>query len=121
GPIISPSPSPSRPPSPSPSASSAPVGCTATVSLQTWTGGFNATVRVTAGSTAIRSWSVRLTLPSGVVIVNTWNAAPSGTSGTVAFANVSYNGQVAPGQSTEFGFQANGGAASMSPSCTATT
>ncbi|WP_212828855.1 endo-1,4-beta-xylanase [Catellatospora sp. TT07R-123] len=127
GPIISPSPSrpaspsPSSPASPSPSVSPAPGGCTATVSLQTWTGGFNATVRVTAGSTAIRSWSVRLTLPSGAVIVNTWNAAPSGTSGTVSFSNVSYNGQVSAGQYTEFGFQADGNGAAMSPTCTATS
>ncbi|ROT34082.1 endo-1,4-beta-xylanase [Micromonospora sp. HM5-17] len=97
-----------------------PGGCSATVSVQSWTGGFVATVRVTAGSSGTNGWRVTMTLPSGATIVNTWNAQPSGTSGTVTFSNMSYNGRLGAGQSTEFGFQGNGVGTGMTPSCSAT-
>ncbi|MFD0817388.1 cellulose binding domain-containing protein, partial [Micromonospora zhanjiangensis] len=94
-------------------------GCTASVTLNSWNGGFTASVKVTAGSAAIRGWNVRITLPSGTTVTNTWNATASGNSGTVGFQNVSYNGQVGAGQTTEFGFQGNGTGPSGTPTCTA--
>jgi endo-1,4-beta-xylanase len=89
------------------------------VSLNSWTGGFVATVRVTAGSAPINGWTVGLTLPSGASVTNSWNATGSGTSGAVQFANVGHNGQVAAGQWVEFGFQGTGSATGISPACTA--
>ncbi|MGC9665212.1 endo-1,4-beta-xylanase [Planosporangium sp. 12N6] len=94
-------------------------GCTASVSLNSWNGGFVATVRVTAGSAGTNGWTVNLTLPSGAAVTNTWNAQGSGTSGAVRFTNVSYNGRIAAGQSTEFGFQGTGSAGTLTPTCTA--
>ncbi|MEU8614358.1 endo-1,4-beta-xylanase, partial [Actinoplanes sp. NPDC048791] len=38
-------------------------GCTAAVSLNSWNGGYVATVRVTAGSSAVNGWTVNVTLP----------------------------------------------------------
>ena len=61
-------------PSVSPSRRRRPAGCSASVSLNSWTGGFVATVRVTAGSAAINGWSVGLTLPSGAAVTNSWNS-----------------------------------------------
>ncbi|MGI5243801.1 glucuronyl esterase domain-containing protein [Dactylosporangium sp. CA-139066] len=106
--------------SPPPSSSAPPVpgGCTATVSLNQWTGGFVATIRVTAGSSPITAWTVAATLPSGAVITNAWNANRSGNSGAVQFTNVAYNGAVAAGQYTEFGFQATGTGTGLAPTCT---
>ncbi|AXH93129.1 endo-1,4-beta-xylanase [Micromonospora aurantiaca] len=95
-------------------------GCSASVSLNSWTGGFVATVKVTAGSSGTRGWTVTMTLPGGASITNTWSATASGSSGTVRFANVSYNGQLGAGQSTEFGFQGNGSGSGMTPTCSAT-
>jgi endo-1,4-beta-xylanase len=95
---------PTTPPSTPPAGQ----GCTATISLNQWTGGFVATVRVSAGSTALAGWTAALTLPSGAAVTNTWNAQASGTSGAVSFGNVAYNGNVAAGSSTEFGFQGTG-------------
>jgi endo-1,4-beta-xylanase len=105
--------------SPTPSTStSVPTGaCSATVSLNSWTGGFVATVRVTAGSAAVNGWAVSLALPSGSAITNTWNATNSGTTGTVSFRNVSYNGQIAAGGYTEFGFQGTGAGPTATPAC----
>ncbi|MEU5911770.1 endo-1,4-beta-xylanase [Micromonospora sp. NPDC047527] len=95
------------------------VGCSASVSVNSWTGGFVATVKVTAGSAGTRGWNVNLTLPSGASVTNTWSATASGSSGSVRFTNVSYNGQLAPGQVTEFGFQGNGSATGLTPICAA--
>jgi endo-1,4-beta-xylanase len=121
------SPPPSSPPVSSPPVSSPPVstspsnpgptGCTATASVNQWNGGFVATIRVTAGSAALNGWTVTAALPSGATVTNAWSADPSGTSGTVRFTNVNYNGQVGAGQYTEFGFQANGTGTGMSLSC----
>ena len=125
----SPSPSPSDPPpspsdspvppSPSPSEPPLPAGCSATVSLNSWNGGFVASVRVTAGSAPINGWSVGVTLPTGAAVTNSWSSTPAGSSGAVRFANVSYNGRLAAGQTTEFGFQGTGSAAGITPTCTA--
>ncbi|ASW56866.1 endo-1,4-beta-xylanase [Plantactinospora sp. KBS50] len=95
------------------------AGCTGTVTLNQWPGGFVATVRVTAGSSALSGWTVTVSLPSGSAVTNTWNAQASGSSGSVGFTNVSYNGSVAAGQSTEFGFQGTGTGPGSVQSCTA--
>ncbi|MFU8850260.1 endo-1,4-beta-xylanase [Micromonospora sp. SL1-18] len=91
-------------------------GCTGSLTLNQWQGGFVTYVRVTAGANPINGWNVVLTLPGGATITNTWSAQPSGTTGTVNFRNLDYNGSIAPGQSTEFGFQGTG----VGPSGTAT-
>ncbi|MEH1165335.1 endo-1,4-beta-xylanase [Micromonospora sp. CPCC 205539] len=96
-----------------------PGGCTAAVAVNQWTGGFVATVKVTAGSSAITSWTVTLTLPLGSTVTNAWNANRSGDTGTTNWTNVAYNGRVGAGQSTEFGFQANGTAGGLTPTCAA--
>ncbi|HEU5355880.1 MAG TPA: cellulose binding domain-containing protein [Actinocrinis sp.] len=95
------SPAPSTPPPPPPG------GCTAAVAVNQWQGGFTASVNVTAGTSAIHSWTVTIKLPSGAAVTNAWNASTSG-SGTVKFANVGYNGSVGAGQTTNFGFQGTG-------------
>lgn len=115
------SPPPTSPPPTSPPPTSQPPGsggCTATVALNSWTGGFVATVRVTAGSSPVNGWRIGLTLPSGATITNAWNANRSGSSGAVQFTNVNYNGQIAAGGYTEFGFQATGNGSAMTPTCT---
>jgi endoglucanase len=85
-----------------------------------WQGGFTAAVNVTAGSAAIHSWTVTMTLPSGAAITNLWNGLNTGTSGTVSVANASYNGALGAGQSTSFGFQANGSGTGATVTCRAT-
>ncbi|MFC3744525.1 endo-1,4-beta-xylanase [Paractinoplanes deccanensis] len=109
---------PTTPPTTTPPTTTPPdpgAGCTASITLNQWNGGFVATVRVTAGSTALSGWTVGVTLPSGAAVTNTWNAQASGTS----FSNVGYNGTVAAGGSTEFGFQGTGTGPSATPTCAA--
>ncbi|MET7671551.1 glucuronyl esterase domain-containing protein [Micromonospora luteifusca] len=115
-------PPPTTPPPTTPPPTTPPPtggGCTATVSVNQWTGGFVAAVRVTAGTTPINGWTVTMTLPSGASITNIWSANRSGTTGTVQFTNVAYNGSIGPGQSTEFGYQGTGTGAGTNPTCSA--
>ncbi|MEU1888891.1 endo-1,4-beta-xylanase [Micromonospora rifamycinica] len=107
------------PPNPTTTPPPGGAGCSASVSLNSWTGGFVATVKVTAGSSGTRGWTVSVTLPGGASVTGTWSATASGSSGTVRFTNVDYNGQLGAGQSTEFGFQGSGSGAGMTPTCTA--
>ncbi|GAA1635387.1 endo-1,4-beta-xylanase [Actinoplanes couchii] len=111
--------SPSTSPSPSTSQPPGTKSCTATVALNTWTGGFVATVKVTAGATALTGWTATVTLPAGAAVSNTWNATAAGSTGAVAFTNIAYNGPVAPSASTEFGFQGTGSAPATTATCTA--
>ncbi|WBB80595.1 endo-1,4-beta-xylanase [Micromonospora sp. WMMD882] len=120
-PVTTPPPTtpPVTPPPTTPPVTPPPPGCSATVSLNSWTGGFVATVKVTAGSSALRGWVVGITLPSGTTVTNTWSAQASGASGTVNFRNVDYNGSVGAGATTEFGFQGNGTGPTGTPVCAA--
>jgi endo-1,4-beta-xylanase len=73
---------------------------------QQWTGGFNGQVTITAGGTAISSWTSTVTLaPSGQVMTATWNGTPSWPQANVLVMKpASYNSNLAAGQSTTFGF-----------------
>ncbi|GAA0464575.1 hypothetical protein Aca07nite_26480 [Actinoplanes capillaceus] len=98
----SPSPSPSSP-SPSPS-NSMPGACTATYAIAgQWPGGFQGEVKVTAGS-PVKSWTVTWTYANGQTVNNAWSATVTSSGSTVTARNVSYNGTLAAGQSTSFGF-----------------
>ncbi|MBM2617049.1 cellulose binding domain-containing protein [Actinoplanes sp. LDG1-06] len=112
-------PPPSTPPPSTPPPSTPPPasGCTASASVNAWTGGFVATVRVTAGSTPVNGWTVGITLASGATVTNSWNANRTGTTGALQFTNVAYNGQIPAGGYTEFGFQATGSPGTLTPSC----
>ncbi|MBM7489453.1 endoglucanase [Micromonospora luteifusca] len=94
-------------------------GCAASVTVNQWSGGFTASVTVTAGAAAINGWTVTITLPGGAAVTSVWNAQAAGTSGTVRYTNVSYNGQVGARQSTNFGFQGTGTGPSATATCAA--
>ncbi len=108
-----------RPVTTTTTASGGSAGCTAAFSISSsWTGGFVGAVTVTAGSTTLNSWKVTLGLPSGTSINNLWSGVASGTSGSVTVTNAAYNGHVAAGTSTTFGFQGNGSGSGTTVSCT---
>ncbi len=98
------------PPTTAPPTSTAPSGCHATYQLvNAWPGGFQATVVVANnGPSTVNGWTVHLTLASGQSISSLWNGVNTGTSGAVTVRNAAYNGTLAAGASTTFGFTANG-------------
>jgi endo-1,4-beta-xylanase len=113
-------PASSRPPSSSPPAGTR--GCTASYSIvNSWQGGFQAEVRVTAGSAAITSWAVTWTFANGQTITQIWSATASGSPAVTA-RNASYNGSLGAGASTTFGFLGSSTGTNSVPSpvnCTA--
>jgi cellulase/cellobiase CelA1 len=75
--------------------------------MNIWTTGFTAAVTIAnTGTSAINTWSLTFTLPSGQTITSAWNATISPSSGQVTAGNLAYNATIPPGGSTSFGFQA---------------
>lgn len=73
---------------------------------------------VRAGSSAVNGWTVTWTWPGGQSITNLWNGTQSVSGSNVTVRNVDYNGSIASGASTTFGFTGNGSAATPTATCT---
>ncbi|WP_182905652.1 endo-1,4-beta-xylanase [Microbispora sp. H13382] len=113
------SPSPTPPVSPSPGTSPEPGGCSATIStVNSWPGGFQSEVTVKAGNSSVNGWTVSWTWPGGQTISSLWNGTQSGSGSNMVVRNAPYNGSIAAGATTTFGFTANGSAATPSLTCT---
>ena len=116
----SPGPSP-EPSSPSPSPSQPTGGCTATYrTTNSWGGGFQAEVTVTAGSAGVRGWRASWTTASGQTISQVWNGTLTTSGSTATVSNTTYNGALGAGASTSFGFLASGQPSTPTVTCTAT-
>ncbi|WP_435832588.1 poly(ethylene terephthalate) hydrolase family protein [Micromonospora wenchangensis] len=114
-------PPPTTPPPTTPPPTTPPPGtaCTATYrTIGSWSGGFQGEVTVTAGSAAVDGWTTRWQLASGQGISQVWNGTLSTSGTTATVRNADYNGTLAPGASTTFGFLGTGAPTSPSPTCT---
>ncbi|MBW4702950.1 cellulose binding domain-containing protein [Micromonospora sp. RL09-050-HVF-A] len=86
-----------------PPAASAAIA--AFVRTASWGSGYEAKFTVTNDtSTAISSWTVAFDLPSGSTVGSFWDARLSSSGQRVTALNQSWNGSLAPGASTTFGF-----------------
>jgi len=98
-------------PGPTPTATTPPPtgsGCAASYRVtQQWSNGFigEVTVRNTGGA-ALTGWTVRWTSAAGQTITNLWNGTLSTSGSSITVRNADYNGSIASGGSTTFGFQA---------------
>jgi len=113
----------STPPTTVPTTPTGSAACTATYSITNqWTGGFQATVAVTAGGKAISGWTVSWRFADGQMLTQSWNTTITTSGANVTATNVSFNGALGPGTSTQFGFLANwtGANDAPTPNCTAT-
>ncbi len=102
--------------SPSNSGTTTSGTCSATMTISQWTGGFTASVTVTAGSAGTSSWSTSFTLPQGAAITNSWSATVTSSGSSVTATNASYNGTLSAGQSTTYGFQGTDSGTISAPS-----
>ena len=69
-------------------------------------GGFQGQLTVTnTGTAPMSSWTVATQFESGIVVQLNWNSHLVAGSGTPwpTFANISFNGSLAPGEQTSFG------------------
>jgi len=98
-------------------------GCTASYTISSdWGSGFNADVTVTdSGSAPINGWTVTWTFGGNQQVSSLWNAAYSQSGEKVTASNENYNGSLAAGGSTSFGFGATYSGSNAVPtlSCTA--
>jgi lysophospholipase L1-like esterase len=105
--------------SPPPSGTPPGPACTAAYRIvNSWQGGFQAEVAVTAGPAALRGWTVTWTFANGQTISQLWSGSFTQAGGNVSVANMSYNGAVAAGASTSFGFTATQSGTNAVPAAT---
>jgi mannan endo-1,4-beta-mannosidase len=117
-----PTPSTPSPSTPAPSTPNPSGACTATYAVTgSWGNGFQGAVTVTAGPAAIRGWVVTWTWPSGQQFTNTWNASVTSAGTAVTAKNMSYNGTLAAGTSTSWGFTASSTGANTAPAVSCAT
>ncbi|GAA3434227.1 glycoside hydrolase family 6 protein [Kutzneria kofuensis] len=97
-------------------------GCSATYAIgSSWDTGFTANVTVTnTGSAAVQSWKVTWTWSGNQQITNAWNATESHSGQNETVSNAAYNGALAPGANTTFGFQASYSGTNTNPTLTCT-
>lgn len=112
-------PATSQPPSSPPVSTPPPAGpCTARYrTVNSWPGGFQAEVTITAGQSLISGWTASWTLAAGQGISQTWNATLTAAGTTATASNLSYNGSLGPNGSTQFGFLGTGSPSTPAVAC----
>ncbi|MEV0236688.1 cellulose binding domain-containing protein [Nonomuraea sp. NPDC050786] len=112
--------SPSPPTSPTPPTTPAPGdACRAGYrTTNSWSGGYQGEVTVTAGASAIDGWTVTWALGSGQSINQVWNGTLSVNGMAASVRNASYNGSLQPSASTTFGFIGTGTPPTQPFTCT---
>ncbi|MDG4767553.1 cellulose binding domain-containing protein [Solwaraspora sp. WMMD406] len=90
-------------------APAASAATAAFVRTASWSSGYEAKFTVTNDtSTAISSWTVQFDLPAGTRVSSFWDARLTTSGQRITATNHSWNGVLAPGASTSFGFVASG-------------
>ena len=88
------------------SSATAAEGCRVDYTVQSqWPGGFQGDVKITNLGSAINGWTLAFTFGNaGQKVGQAWSANVTQTGTAVTASNLSYNGALAPGASTSFGF-----------------
>ncbi len=82
------------------------TSCRVAYTANSWNDGFTADVTITnTGSSTINGWTLSYNLPNGQRVTSAWNATVSQSGSAVTAKNLSYNGTLAPGGTTAFGYQ----------------
>ena len=89
--------------------------------MNQWSGGFQAEVSVAnTGAAAVSGWTVTGSLAAGQAVTQSWNAALTTSGSTLTARNLPYNGSVAPGAATTYGYIGSGPATAPGLACAAT-
>jgi hypothetical protein len=81
-----------------------------------WPGGFGASVTITnTGSTTINGWTLTWSFANGQTITQIWSGNYTQSGSNVSVSNLSYNGTIAPGGNTNFGFNGSWNGSNASP------
>ncbi|MEH1012990.1 glycoside hydrolase family 9 protein [Micromonospora sp. CPCC 206060] len=96
------------------------ASCTVTYTTSDWTTGFTANITIAnTGTSTVNGWSLQFAYTAGQQAGQGWSANVTQTGSTVTATNLAYNGTLAPGASTSFGF--NGTHSGSNPKPTAFT
>ena len=87
------------------SAATAAAACAVVYTPNSWSNGFTADVKVTNNGTAVSSWTVSWAFAGDQKVTNAWNATVSQSGAAVTATNLAWNGSLAGGATTGFGFQ----------------
>jgi cellulase/cellobiase CelA1 len=92
-------------------------GCTATYQAgNSWPGGFQADVTVkNTGAAQITGWKVSWAWPGDQKVTQLWSGTPTQTGTGISVVNAPYNGTLAAGASTSFGFNGSYTGTNTSP------
>ncbi|MEU1695881.1 endo-1,4-beta-xylanase [Streptomyces hirsutus] len=93
------------------------AACTAAyTTAEDWGGGYNGKVTITAGRSPISAWAVNVTMTPPQKVSTVWNGSPTWDgSGNVMTVRSSWNGTLAAGASTTFGFTVTRNGGSTTP------
>ncbi|MFD5066351.1 cellulose-binding domain-containing protein [Streptomyces sp. NPDC058369] len=97
------------------SGSAAASGCQVYYTVNEWTGGYTAELRVTNAGPALSDWRVTWTYEGDQHVTSAWNAAVTQTGHTVTAVNTAWNGALATGGTVGFGVQGTSGAGGPAP------
>ena len=89
--------------------------CAVTYSANSWNVGFTGSVKVTNTSTAPLTWTLAFAFPSGQQVTQGWSATWSQTGSTVTATGLSWNATLAPGASTDIGFNGSHSGTNTAP------
>lgn len=89
-----------------PASASAAVACNVTYTASNWGGGSGFTASVTINNTGdpVTQWSLQFAFPGGQRVSQGWGATWTQSGSQVTATNLSYNGSLATGASTNIGF-----------------
>jgi hypothetical protein len=88
-----------------PHAALAAPPCGVTYTVNQWTGGFTADVKVTNNAAPVTSWTLTWTFAGDQRITSAWNATVTQNAASVSAASLAWNGSLGTGASASFGFQ----------------
>jgi hypothetical protein len=104
-------------PTPTPTSGTGGANCSVQyVVTNQWQGGFGASVTINnTGSTTISGWTLTWSFPNGQTITQLWNGSYTQSGSNVSVSNLSYNGTIAPGGNTNFGFNGSWNGSNNAP------
>ena len=94
--------------------------CAVTYTANTWSNGFTGAIRITnTGTTALTGWTLGFSFANGQTVTQGWSATIAQSGSAVTATGLAWNSTLAPGASTEIGF--NGTHTGTNPAPTAFT
>ncbi|NYI04261.1 glycoside hydrolase family 6 protein [Allostreptomyces psammosilenae] len=105
-------------PTPTPTPTDPPANGACAVDYRitnSWSGGFTAEVVLRNNGAALNGWTLGWTFPGDQRITSAWNSRASQSGNAVTVTDAGYNGSLATGASTSFGFQATVGSSNAEP------